>query len=588
METVLAIVPDKGFIDAGHLLSPIIDATASAVVAVDRAGKITYVNNQAQKALDLNGASLLQREAREVLPELQFTKVINTGKPLTGQYISLGQGTFLASLAPIGASGDPLGAVAVLQDITGLQKSVTELKSENENLREMKWMLETVLDLSSDGFIAVDRDYVVTMCNRSFAKFFDKEPREIIGKHVKDVYGNPLFPQAMETGKPEYGYITTLNGQEIIANRVPIIKDGQIVGALGYVVFRDIEDLYALMKKIQKLKNQLDYYKDELDKVHRTKYGFDHIIGNNRDFLAVKETARRVANSSSTVLICSDSGTGKELFAHALHTESMRRKGPFIKVNCAAVPESLLESELFGFQEGAFTGARRGGQVGKFELANGGTIFLDEIGDMSAQMQAKLLRVLQEKEVERLGDTRTRKIDVRVVTATNRQLEELISNGDFREDLYYRINVVTLNVPPLRERLDDLELLVEHFVQRFNKQFGQSVSGLATEVMDVFLSHNWPGNVRELENVIERAFNVLDGSVIQKKHLPLYLQKAGLYLNPRVTRGGLPELVEEAEKEAIVDALSASSGNKRKAAQLLGISRAGLYKKLKRYQIEDK
>ena len=165
----------------------------------------------------------------------------------------------------------------------------------------------------------------------------------------------------------------------------------------------------------------------------------------------------------------------------------MRRKGPFIKVNCAAVPESLLESELFGFQEGAFTGARRGGQVGKFELANGGTIFLDEIGDMSAQMQAKLLRVLQEKEVERLGDTRTRKIDVRVVTATNRQLEELISNGDFREDLYYRINVVTLNVPPLRERLDDLELLVEHFVQRFNKQFGQSVSGLATEVMDVFL-----------------------------------------------------------------------------------------------------
>ncbi|MEW5954054.1 MAG: sigma 54-interacting transcriptional regulator [Bacillota bacterium] len=566
----------------------IFDGIAGAVIAVDRAGKISYVNNKAEELLGLPDAGLLQRDFREVLPDLGFAEVISTGKTVDGQRIHLGQGTYLASLAPIRAGDDILGATAVLQDITRLQNSIVEFKNDNDSLREWKGMLETILDLSSDGIIAVNRDYIITMCNRSFTKFFNKEPEDMLGKHVKDAYENPIFPRAMETGKAEYGYITTLNGQEIIANRAPIIKDGQIVGALGYVVFRDIKDLYALMKKIQKLKNQLNYYKDELDKVHRTKYGFDHIIGNNRDFLAVKETARRVANSSSTVLIYAESGAGKELFAHALHTESMRRKGPFIKVNCAAVPENLLESEFFGYQEGAFTGARKGGQVGKFELANGGTIFLDEIGDMSAQMQAKLLRVLQEKEVERLGDTTTRKIDVRVVAATNRQLEELIIKGDFREDLYYRINVVTLNIPPLRERLDDLELLADHFIQRFNRQFGQSVSGIISEVLDVFLSHNWPGNVRELENVIERAFNVLDGSVIQKKHLPLYLQKAGLRLNPRVSRGGLSELVEEAEKGAILDVLSAVGGNKRKAAQLLGISRAGLYKKLKRYQIEEK
>ena len=586
-EAALSSTPQKGLFGTIPPLSTVMDAASNAVLSVDLAGKITYANEQVARLFNVSTNKIIQYDFKALLPEIELREVVHNGKSVVGRRLSLPGGTYLINLNPIVINKEIVGAVGVFQDITGMQAEIDELISDNKNIREMKGVLETILELSSDGVVAVNRDYVITMANRAFARFFDKEPRDIIGKHVKEVYGNPIFPRAMETGEPEYGYITTLNGHEIIASRVPIIKDGEIVGALGYVVFSKIEDLFTLMDKIKKLKSQLDFYKDELDKVHRTKYGFDHIIGCNRDLMAVKETARRVANSISTVLICGESGTGKELFAHALHTESMRRKGPFIKVNCAAVPESLLESELFGYQEGAFTGARKGGQTGKFELANGGTIFLDEIGDMSATMQAKLLRVLQEKEVERLGDTRLRKVDVRVVSATNRHLEDLIVKGDFREDLYYRINVVTLNVPPLRERVDDLEALTEYFIKRFNNQFGQNVEGVTAEVKDVFLSHNWPGNVRELENVIERAFNVLDGKVIQKKHLPLYLQKAGLYLNPRVSRGGLPELVEEAEKEAILDSLNTAGGNKRKAAQLLGISRAGLYKKLKRYQIID-
>lgn len=583
----MSSIPEIGFPGTNPPLWAVMDTLSNAVLYVDLAGRITYANQQVAKLFNIPVNRIHQRDLKALLPEIDLREIMLNGKSVVGRRLTLPGGTYLINLNPVVINGKILGAAGIFQDITGIQNEIDQLSSDNKHIREMKSALETILELSSDGIVAVNRDYVITMANRAFARFFDKEPRDIIGKHVKEVYGNPIFPRAMETGEPEYGYITTLNGHEIIANRVPIIKDGEIVGALGYVVFSKIEDLYTLMNKIKKLKSQLDFYKDELNKVHRTKYGFDHIIGRNRDLLAVKETARRVANSKSTVLICGESGTGKELFAHALHTESMRRKGPFIKVNCAAVPENLLEAELFGYQEGAFTGARKGGQTGKFELANGGTIFLDEIGDMSAAMQAKLLRVLQEKEVERLGDTRLRKVDVRVVSATNRHLEDMMIKGDFREDLYYRINVVTLNVPPLRERLDDLEALTEQFIKRFNNQFGQNVEGITAEVKDVFLAHNWPGNIRELENVIERAFNVLDSRVIQKKHLPLYLQKAGLYLNPRVSRGGLPELVEEAEKEAILDSLNTTGGNKRKAAQLLGISRAGLYKKLKRYQIID-
>ncbi|MGQ9556853.1 MAG: sigma 54-interacting transcriptional regulator [Desulfurispora sp.] len=576
-------MPGKSQLD----LHTLMDNTANHILAVDTAGKIIYVNRAVERFLELPADQILGRHVKDFFPTTGLLEVMVDGKPQLGRRLHLKNGMYITNRTPVIVNGQIVGAIAVFQEITEIQNLIDELSSDNERIRELKNLLETILDLSSDGVVAVNRDYVITLVNRNFANFFNKTPEEIIGKKVHEVYGNPIFPKAMETGEPEYGYITTLNGQEIIANRVPIIKDGQIVGALGTVVFRNVDDLYALMKKIRNLKSQLDYYKDELERMHRTHFSFDQIIGSSRSLQNVKEIARRVALSNSTVLIQGESGTGKELFAHALHTESLRSKGPFVKVNCAAVPENLLESELFGYQEGAFTGARKGGQIGKFELANGGTIFLDEIGDMSFTMQAKLLRVLQEKEVERLGDSKPRRIDVRVICATNRNLEELIARHEFREDLYYRINVVTLAIPPLRERLDDLPELIEHFISKFNKQFGQRVHGISEEVREIFWQHHWPGNVRELENVIERAFNVLDGPVIQKKHLPMYLQKISLQKGMRSHQIGLPNLVEEAEKEAILEALAAAGGNKRQAAKLLGISRAGLYKKLKRYGIKD-
>ncbi len=569
-------------------LGDILDSLASNVVAVNRAGEIIYCSPQFARYLEMPREELIGRHINEFFPGTPLLEVLKDGRPQLGRRLQLKDGVYLVNRTPIWRNGEIVGAISEFQNINEIQNIIDELSNDNARIRELKNLLEQILDLSSDGIVAIDRNYVITMANHNFASFFNKTPEEIIGKNVYEVYGEskPIFPRAMETGEAEYGYLGNLNGHEVIANRVPLIRDGEIVGALGVVAFRDVEQLYALIKKIRHLKSELDYYKGELERVHRSKFSFDQIIGRNKQFEAVKATARRVAMTSSTVLILGESGTGKELFAHALHTEGLRSKGPFIKVNCAAVPENLLESELFGYVEGAFTGARKGGQPGKFELAHGGTIFLDEIGDMPLSMQAKLLRVLQEKEIERLGDTRPRRVDVRVIAATNQNLEELIGRGRFREDLYYRINVVTLNIPPLRERLDDLELLVEHFIKHFNRQFGQRVTGVSPEVMGIFFNHHWPGNVRELENVLERAYNVLDGTVIQKKHLPLYLQKAGRPGGRQAGQSGLPGLVEEAEREAILEALAATKGNKRQAAQLLGISRAGLYKKLKRYQIE--
>jgi transcriptional regulator with PAS, ATPase and Fis domain len=297
--------------------------------------------------------------------------------------------------------------------------------------------------------------------------------------------------------------------------------------------------------------------------------------------------AVKTAKGSSSVLILGESGTGKELFAHAIHNASSRCHGPFIKVNCAAIPEGLLESELFGYEEGAFSGARKGGKPGKMELANGGTLFLDEIGDMPLSMQVKMLRVLQEREFERVGGTKTIKLDVRVITATNKELEELASTGQFRCDLYYRLNIVSLTIPPLRERKDDIPLLCEMLLRKINHKLECFVDTISPECMARLTAYHWPGNVRELENVLERAVNIMDeGVCILVEHLPSSI------LTPKTNdaveqtnRDDLTEARQDAEKNAIMKALATTGGNKSKAALLLHVNRSVFYEKLRRYNI---
>ena len=564
-------------------LDEILENTNNAIIAVDPKGQIIYANRAVLNILKTEVLDLVGEPITKHFPETGLMRVFETGIAELGQQLKLDNITLLSNRTPIYVHGELVGAVAVFHDITILQNFLDNLVVEHEKTKQLQRTLEVVLNTAYDGLIVVDKEGIITMTNQAFSSFFNQTPEDLIGKPVTDVYKNAKFIDVLETGQPVFGYIHDLNGHEIIASRIPIKQDGKIVGALGKVVFKDVNELYALTKKVDSLRLELDYYKKTM--LQKNNSALELLKGKNAVMVSLVQTTLRVSKSGSTVLLRGESGTGKELFAMLLHSESTRSQGPFIKVNCAAVPENLLESELFGYEEGAFTGARKGGKLGKFELADGGTLFLDEIGDMEMTMQAKLLRVIQEREIEPLGSSKTRKVDVRLVAATNRDLEAMIQEKKFREDLYYRLNVVTLTIPPLRERIDDLECLIETFIKKFNRLFAQSVTGITFEAMDVLRKHRWPGNIRELENIIERAFNMLDDTEIHLKHLPNYLQiLAGHNTRPFI-EGSLESILNNVEKEALMIALETAEGNKVQAAKNLGLSRAGLYKKLIKHKL---
>lgn len=552
------------------------------VMGIDYQGRIIIFNSAAERLFGINAEKVMGRFINDVIPGTGLMKVLKTGNAHIGRKFMVGNTLYMVNRTPIMKGNKIVGAIGVCQEITELQHLAEEL----EVVKELKGTLQTIFDSAHDGYMAVNNDGVIIMINRAFAELIDlPSPEQAMGKHVKEIVKEQKLREVPRTGKPHHGEIVRISGRETVLMRYPIRKDGIIIGSVSKVIFKDISQLVSLAEKISALNKELDYYKNELERVQGARYTIENLIGSSPVMMKLKDTVRRVAQGPSTVLIRGDSGTGKELLAHALHTGSPRRFKQFVKVNCAAVPENLLESELFGYQEGAFTGARKGGQTGKFEQANGGTIFLDEIGDMPLFMQSKLLRVLQEKEIERLGENRPRQVDVRVVAASNRPLEELINEGRFRQDLYYRLNVVSLHIPPLRERMEDIVELTMHFIKKFNMEFGLNVGDMEKDVWDLFHSYNWPGNVRELENIIERAFNMVDSDLISLSYLPQYMQKLGKGPRRSPADKGLPALLDQVEKEAIIETLASTGGNKMQAARSLGISRAWLYKKMKQYGI---
>ena len=310
------------------------------------------------------------------------------------------------------------------------------------------------------------------------------------------------------------------------------------------------------------------------------------IIGETPPMLVAMKVARKAARTDSTLLITGESGTGKEVFAQAVHTRSIRCDRPFINVNCAAIPDNLLESELFGFVDGAFTGATKGGKPGKFELAEGGTIFLDEIGDMSLPMQAKLLRVLQEKEVDRIGSTKSIPLDVRITAATNQDLQKLVREGRFREDLYYRLKVIEITIPPLRQRREDIPVLADYLIRRINMRVGTNIQGIKPESLQLMMSYDWPGNVRELENMLERAINQNEENQIDLTGLIVPDdEKHQEVKTPKTRQEGLRKSVDQKERDLILNALTRAGGNKAEAARILNIQRSVLYKKMARLKI---
>ncbi|MCB2307661.1 sigma 54-interacting transcriptional regulator [Clostridium estertheticum] len=443
-------------------------------------------------------------------------------------------------------------------------------------------ILKTVIDNAYDGIIIIDKNAIITMISKSYCEFMGISEENAIGKPVTDVIQNTRMHIIVQTGVTETAQLQSIKGSYMIATRLPIIKNGEIIGAIGKVLFRNVKELNTLYSKIKTMKKELETYKTQLKQLNTASYSFDDIIGSSEKILAAKSIARKAAQTHSNVLILGESGTGKELFAHAIHLASDRLYTPFVKVNCGAIPTDLLESELFGYEGGAFTGAKKEGKIGKFELADGGTIFLDEIGDMPLHMQVKLLRAIQEKEVEKIGSLGSKKIDIRIIAATNRNLEKSMHEGKFRQDLYYRLNVVTITIPSLRERRDDILLIANHLITKISEDLNKKIVGMSKESEYFLKNYSWEGNIRELENILERAINVIENS---NTICPIDLPDEITGRKQIKPIKSLESTIEEVEKQAIMDALKSTNGNKTKAAKKLEIGRTSLYEKIQKYNI---
>ncbi len=463
-------------------------------------------------------------------------------------------------------------------------QSTNELSKWGSDIMLPMEMISAILDSVQEAIEVTDRNGNIIYVNPAFCQITGISLAERTKENIFQISPEGALALALKTGEPVKGHRTKVGGSnaEVISNAVPIRVSGEIVGAV--VIFQHITDIIKLTEEVRRSSNIIRNLSDKYGQVTKSKYDFAQIIGSSNAIKDCMRTAKMAATSSSTVLLLGESGTGKELFAHAIHHASPRREGPFIALNCAAIPDTLLESELFGYHRGAFTGAVKD-KIGKFELAHAGTLFLDEIGDMNLLLQAKLLRVLQEKEIERIGGTRSIAIDVRLIAATNRNLKELVREGLFREDLYYRLNVVEINLPPLRERYGDMAELANYIIVRLNRKLGKKVLGLSTDALAQLDVYPWPGNIRELENVLERVMVASDSDRITVRQLAPHLSLNSLTVS---TCEATITPLDQLEKMMIERALEKYGGSldgKKEAARQLNISLATLYNKIKKYHL---
>ncbi len=454
------------------------------------------------------------------------------------------------------------------------------------------------------GMMVVDRQHRIVWISEGYKRFLPglgHEESDFVGRRVEEVVPNTLMAHVIDTGQSMLVDLLTNQAGTFLVSRLPLRNaDGEVIGALGLVLLDHPETtMQPLMMKFSRLQRELDDARQQLAAQRRPKYTIASFIGSSPVAMETKRQARRVAQTDSTVLLLGETGTGKELLAHAIHAASTRASRHFVGVNIAAVPDTLLEAEFFGVAPGAYTGADRKGRDGKFKLADGGTLFLDEIGDMPLALQSKLLRVLQEQEIEPLGSNKVERVDVRIIAATSRDLSAMVAAGTFRADLFYRLNVLPIRLPALRERLADLEALVEALAEDIARRSGLPHKGLSPEALELLAHQAWPGNIRELRNVLEQATLMTDDSVLTASHfqslidgvprLSAVVPPPAAEAAPRAAVGDagaaatikpLPQAIAELEQRAIREALEATGGNKLAASRLLGISRATLYEKL--------
>lgn len=560
----------------------ILDSMHNGVIVVDSQGMVTHINIGARRILNLETNTYLGHSFKALLPNFDLTPSLIYGEVKIGIKYKHRNITMVINITPLNIEGDIAGAIIIFQDLTDLEHTAKEL----ETVKALNKTFDTVLNIIHDGIIVVDGRGKTMLINQAMADFLTLSPEEVIGKPITDIIETSRLHIVASTGVSETSDVMTIQGKPLIVSRLPIIKEGDVVGAVGKAVFPQLAEFQELAEKIRFLEHKVTFFQEELQKNKTAQDIMQDMVAESSEMKKLKEEITIVASSSSTVLITGESGTGKEGVAHAIHLCSDRCRGPFIKVNCAAIPENLMEAEMFGYVAGAFTGAAKGGKLGRIESADGGTLFLDEIGEMSLALQAKLLRVLQDREIERLGSTKSIKVNVRILAATNKNLSKAISAGEFRADLYYRLNVINLHLPPLRERIEDIEPLIHFFINKFNDILKANVMGIANNALRALLNYSWPGNIRELENVVERAVNFTRSGLIEPNHLPQQIvcgnSSKGLETNETIRH---QDKIGHIERNIIVAALEKAGGNKTKAAKLLNLSRSRLYDKLNKYNL---
>lgn len=563
----------KAFLDAAH----------EGVLAVDTDGRITIYNTAAERLIGIPAGEVLGRYVKDVIPNTRLHVVLASGETELDQVQETGATTLITNRVPVrDARGDIVGAVAVFRDIG----EVKRLAEEIAGLRETRTLLEAIINSTQDAISVVDENGMGMLINPAYTRLTGMTEDDVLRKPatVDIAEGESMHMHVLRTRQAVKSVPMKVGPgrREVLVDAAPIIVDGVLKGSIG--VIHDVSELRRLSEELDRARQLLRHL--------GAKYTFEDIIAVSPVMKDTVEQAMRAAATPATVLLHGESGTGKELFAHAIHQAGDRSRRSFVRVNCAAIPETLLESELFGYLEGAFTGARRGGHKGYFAESDGGTIFLDEVSEINSAVQAKLLRVLQEKEIVPVGASRPVPVNVRVISATNSNLESMVKKGRFREDLYYRLNVVPIFIPSLRQRREDIPHLASFLLRKINQEYGRSVKEISAEAMRVLSSYHWPGNVRELENILGRALiNMRPGDkTVRPEHIMPLSPEA---VEPSASGSGvldqlgggkssLSEIHSAWEKTILKQLMDFTGGNRTRAAQLLKISVRQLYNKLKK------
>lgn len=560
----------------------VIEAANDGIIAVDQNGKIVLFNKAASLMTGISRKTAMKAHVKEVLPETGLMDVIASKKRQLNQAMRFSNGiSILTTRMPLYYEDQCIGAFSIFKDTTQIEKMAAKIT----DLQRMKEMLESIIQSSDEAISVVDEKGNGMVINPAYSRLTGLQEKDIIGKpaHTDIAEGSSMHMKVLETGK-SFRRVPMRVGpshKEVLVNVSPIIAGGMLKGSVG--ILQDVSELRELTKELERTRQRL--------RTLEAKYTFEDIVGSSEALRVSIEQAKLSADLPVTILLRGDSGTGKELFAHAIHNASARKYDKFVRVNCAAIPETLIESELFGYEKGAFSGADPRGKKGLFEEAAQGTIFLDEIGELSFSAQSKLLRVLQEKEVVRVGGVKSIAVEARVIAATNQPLEKAVKEGTFREDLYYRLQRMPIIVPSLSERKEDIYELSYYFLERINQEYGRSVKTISPPAVSYLSGYYWPGNVRELENILGRAVITMgpQEKIMEKHHLPVLEadKPAPLQVSAsNLQTEGLEEQVNKKEAEAVLHALKACGGNKTQAARQLKISLRTLYNKMQKHKIE--